>query len=159
MNLDTAGPAGGDLCSMELLLRSNFTGQYLDVCSVSVVQSHRDAVCWFLHQGEWNLPESFSTEVFHLVPEHTNIRPQTCSPHWQSTSARPPGGAAEPRCSSSPPLRLLQGEVQHLSLGLLPPLDHLQDADSPAELSPQPQHLLVRRLVVLTVLKYRLLLL
>lgn len=54
--------------------------------------------------------------------------------------------------ASSPPLHHLQREVQQLSLGLFSPLDHLQDGDSPTELSPQSQHLLVRRLVVLTVL-------
>ena len=52
-----------------------------------------------------------------------------------------------------PLLEDLQGEVEQLSLALLPPLDHLQDGDGSAQVSPQLQHLLVRRLVVLTVLR------
>ena len=52
-----------------------------------------------------------------------------------------------------PLLHDLQGEVQQLPLALLPPLDHLQDGDGPAQVAPQLQHLLVRRLVVFTVLE------
>ena len=52
----------------------------------------------------------------------------------------------------SPLLHHLQGEVEQLTLGLLPSLDHLQDGDRTAELPPQFQHLLVRRLVVFAVL-------
>ena len=51
-----------------------------------------------------------------------------------------------------PLLKDLQCEVQQLSLALLPPLDHLQDGDGSAEIPAQLQHLLVGRLVVLTVL-------
>ena len=54
---------------------------------------------------------------------------------------------------SSPPLHHLQGEVQQLSLGLFSPLDHLQDGDGATEFSPQSQHLLVRRLIILTILR------
>lgn len=43
--------------------------------------------------------------------------------------------------------------MQQLSLALLPPLDHFQDGDGPAEISAKLQHLLVGRLVVLTVLR------
>ena len=53
----------------------------------------------------------------------------------------------------SPPLHHLQSEVQQLSLGLLSPLDHLQDGDSSAQVPAQLQHLLIRRLVILSVLK------
>lgn len=55
-------------------------------------------------------------------------------------------------CVRSPLLKDLQCEVQQLSLTLLPPLDHLQDGDGPAEVPAQLQHLLVGRLVVLAVL-------
>ena len=43
--------------------------------------------------------------------------------------------------------------MQQLPFALLPPLDHLQDGDGSAQVPPQLQHLLVRPLVVLTVLR------
>lgn len=52
-----------------------------------------------------------------------------------------------------PLLHDLQGETQQLPLALLPPLDHLQDGDGSAQVAAQLQHLLVRHLVVLAVLK------
>lgn len=42
--------------------------------------------------------------------------------------------------------------MQQLSLALFPPLDHFQDGDSSAEIPAQLQHLLIGRLVILTVL-------
>lgn len=42
--------------------------------------------------------------------------------------------------------------MQQLSLALLSPLDHFQDGDGSAEIPAQLQHLLVGRLVILTVL-------
>lgn len=42
--------------------------------------------------------------------------------------------------------------MQQLSLALLPPLDHFQDGDGSAQIPAQLQHLLVGRLVILTVL-------
>lgn len=52
-----------------------------------------------------------------------------------------------------PLLHHLQSETQQLPLAVLPPLDHLQDGDGPAQVATQLQHLLVRHLVVLAVLK------
>ena len=43
--------------------------------------------------------------------------------------------------------------MQQFPLALLPPLDHLEDGDSSAQVSAQLQHLLIRRLVILPVLK------
>lgn len=57
------------------------------------------------------------------------------------------------RWSFLPLLHNLQCEVQQFPLALLPPLDHLQDGDSSAQVPAQLQHLLIRRLVILSVLK------
>ena len=43
--------------------------------------------------------------------------------------------------------------MQQFPLALLPPLDHLEDGDSSAQVSAQLQHLLIRRLVVFSVLQ------
>lgn len=52
----------------------------------------------------------------------------------------------------SPLLEDLQCEMQQLSLALFSPLDHFQDGDGSAEVPAQLQHLLVGRLIILTVL-------
>lgn len=61
-------------------------------------------------------------------------------------------GVRGPKGPGGPLLEDLQREVQQLSLALLPPLDHLQDGDGSAQIPAELQHLLVGRLVVLTVL-------
>lgn len=57
------------------------------------------------------------------------------------------------RWSFLPLLHNLQCEMQQLPLALLPPLDHLQDGDSSAQVPAQLQHLLIWHFVVLSVLK------
>lgn len=52
----------------------------------------------------------------------------------------------------TPFLNHLQREMQQFPFTLLSLLDHLQDAHGSTELSPQFQHLLVRRLVILAIL-------
>lgn len=64
------------------------------------------------------------------------------------TSSAPPV-----RPAHKPLLKDLQSEMQQLSLALLPPFDHFQDCDGSAQISAQLQHLFVRRLVVLTILR------
>lgn len=54
--------------------------------------------------------------------------------------------------ADSPLLKDLQREMQQLPLALLPPLDHFQDGDGSTEIPAQLQHLLIGRLVILTVL-------
>lgn len=83
---------------------------------------------------------SFSSHSFHHP-----IRPTASGPFVAQQNH-----VHSPECS--PLLKDLQCEVQQLSLALLPPLDHFQDGDCSAQIPAELQHLLVGRLIVLTVL-------
>lgn len=58
-----------------------------------------------------------------------------------------------PSVITSPLLHDLQRQVQQLPLALLPPLDHLEDGHSPAEVPTQLKHFFIRGFIIFAVLK------